>query len=71
MSRLASRVVAALGLAGLLPSPAGACPACFAASDARVADMYLLTAALLSVLPFAIVAAVAWWCWRHAGGSGA
>lgn len=47
-------------------SPATACPACFAAADARVLDMYLLSAALLSLLPLCIVTGIAWW-WRRAG----
>jgi hypothetical protein len=48
-----------------LPRVAAACPACFAASDGRVAQMYVLTALLLSVLPFAVVGGIAWWCWRR------
>jgi hypothetical protein len=64
-ARLARRAVplATLGLA-VVPRVAAACPACFAASDARVARMYLVTAALLSVLPFAVVGGIAWW-WRR------
>ncbi|MDX2168945.1 MAG: hypothetical protein SF182_17870 [Deltaproteobacteria bacterium] len=49
----------------LLPRLAAACPACFAASDARVAHMYVLTALLLSALPFGVVLGIAWWCWRR------
>ena len=49
---------------------AAACPACFAASEARVADMYLISAALLSMLPFGIVAAIVWW-WRRRQVAGA
>ena len=59
--RGAAAVVGALGA-----SPAAACPACFAAADGRVLDMYLLSAALLSLLPLCIVTAIAWW-WHRAG----
>lgn len=68
MRRVASfarRVVPLAALAvAVVPRVAAACPACFAASDARVARMYLLTAALLSLLPFAVVGGIAWW-WRR------
>lgn len=64
---------AAVGLLLLLaPRLAAACSACFVASDARVARMFVVTAALLSVLPFAIVGGIAWWSWRRvATGAGA
>jgi hypothetical protein len=52
-------------LVALVPRIAAACPACFAASDARVGQMYVITALLLSVLPFAVVGGIAWWCWRR------
>ncbi len=42
-----------------------ACPACFGASEGRVLYMYLVSAALLSLLPFAIVGGIIWW-WRRA-----
>ncbi len=60
------RHIGSLVVAVLLfvPRLAAACPACFAASDVRVARMYMLTAALLSLLPLAIVGGIAWW-WRH------
>jgi hypothetical protein len=44
---------------------AAACPSCFGATDGRVVDMYLVSAALLSLLPFAIVGGIIWW-WRRA-----
>lgn len=49
----------------LLPRIAAACPACFAASEGRVAQMYVATALLLSLLPFAVVGGIAWWWWRR------
>ncbi len=44
----------------LLQSPvaATACPMCYGSSSSRVLDIYYLSTLLLSLLPFAIVAAI-------------
>jgi hypothetical protein len=42
------------------------CPVCFVA-DERTRQSFLGTAVLLSALPFALVAALAFWFWRELG----
>jgi len=63
------RVAAVFALILVLPRLAAACPACFAASSARVSNMYLVSGLLLSLLPFAIVGSIACW-WRRRFASG-
>lgn len=43
----------------LAPATALACPQCYAASNGRVLVTYYLSAAFLSLLPFAVVGTVA------------
>lgn len=57
----AARLGAATALAPLWGGPALACPMCFGAAPPRVLDAYLLSAALLSLLPLAILAALGGW----------
>jgi hypothetical protein len=48
-----------------LPDAAAACSVCYAgAEESRKA--FLFTTALLSVLPLAMIGALAWWVWRNA-----
>ncbi|MBI4518985.1 MAG: hypothetical protein HY699_24605 [Deltaproteobacteria bacterium] len=45
-------------------APALACPNCYGSSDSRVLDTYYFSTVMLSLLPFAIMAAIAalGWC---------
>ncbi len=53
----AARALVAVLLLGLYPVAARACPVCFAASSPRVLNSYIVTAALLTLLPFTIIGA--------------
>ena len=46
------------------PVAAVACPVCFSAANGRVLEMYYLTAALMTLLPLAVLGTVAVWL-RH------
>lgn len=57
MSRRGSRTLVTAVLLGTHPVAAWACPACFASASPRVLNSYVLTAALLTLLPFTILGA--------------
>jgi hypothetical protein len=44
--------------AALMPRVAAACPACFAASNARTVSAYYASTMLLSLMPFALIGGV-------------
>jgi uncharacterized BrkB/YihY/UPF0761 family membrane protein len=56
MKRLTT--VLALLVAELMPGIAAACPACYAASDARTISAYYASTMLLSLMPFALIGGV-------------
>jgi hypothetical protein len=59
-ARTAARVCGwAVPLASAIPLPALACPACYSATGPRVLLMYYASTIALSLLPFAIVGAIA------------
>jgi heme/copper-type cytochrome/quinol oxidase subunit 2 len=67
MSRFAPWLVLAFAWLAIaaLPESASACSVCYAgAEESRKA--FLLTTVLLSVIPLAMIGALAWWVWRHA-----
>jgi hypothetical protein len=53
----------AVGVLGWSATATG-CPVCFVA-DERARQSFLGTAVLLSALPFALVAGIAFWLWRE------
>lgn len=57
--------VAALLVVIVHPAPSSACAVCFSAASVRVLGAYHLTAALLTLLPLALVATFALWLRRR------
>ena len=65
MSRIAISLALAWLAIAVLPDAAAACSVCYAgAEESRKA--FLFTTVLLSVLPLAMIGALAWWVWRSA-----
>ncbi len=62
--RRARLLASALGLAAMLPGRALACPICFS-GKADVLPAYFGTAALLSLLPLALLGGILLWFRRH------
>jgi hypothetical protein len=59
------RLPTAAGVLALTPATSLACPVCFAGSSEHVLATYVLTAALMTALPLAIVGGFAVWLWRR------
>ena len=58
MRRLQTKIGVVVGLLmTLAPAIASACPACYGASSERVISSYLWSAAILTLLPFALLGA--------------
>ena len=59
------RLPATTGLLALTPATSLACPVCFAGSSEHVLATYVLTAAVMTALPLAIVGGFAVWLRRR------
>jgi len=62
--KLCTRLIAAAGVASLLPSGTWACAAC-AAGDPKNAGTYLGMTLMMSALPLLVVGGLAYWLWRR------
>lgn len=62
-------VIAALAGAGWPGAPAWACPVCFASSGQQVLYAFYASTVVLSLLPFLLVGAFAFYLSRLSGGS--
>lgn len=54
-ARLRVQALMAAAIVLLLPAVVAACPSCFGSSSTRVINSYLLTAGLMSLLPFSLI----------------